>query len=136
MVTPERMTKQRADALAKKLDVDLDTGICHACLSVVSFALEEGKPSRITGELRSMTPHLWHDGLAEPALAAVRRACGLGVADDDAALFDLEHRGGSTRIARAIVRRLAAELTRRTRLEMRIEAIARERLGLAPPELN
>ena len=31
---------------------------------------------------------------------------------------------------------LAAELTRRTRIELRIESFARDRLLLAPPELN
>jgi hypothetical protein len=35
-----------------------------------------------------------------------------------------------------IVRRLAAELSRRTRVQMSIEARARDRLRLAPPELN
>jgi hypothetical protein len=32
--------------------------------------------------------------------------------------------------------RLAADLARRTRTEMRLEAAARDRLTLAPPELN
>ncbi len=58
-----------------------------------------------------MTPDLWGDGLAEPALAAVRRACD-------------------------IVRRLAEELSRRARTELRLAALRRERLPPAAPELN
>lgn len=118
------------------LDLDLNAGICHACLSFVSFALDGGDDREIAGRLRAMTPDLWADGLAEPALAAVRRACELGVPDAQAALADLESRGGRSSAARSIVRRLAEELSRRTRTEMRLEALARERLLTAPPELN
>jgi hypothetical protein len=56
--------------------------------------------------------------------------------DADAALADLERAGGRSAVARAIVRRLAAELADRVRTGSRIEAIARPRLRLAPPELN
>ena len=131
-----RFTRPRADAFARQLDLDLDSGVCHACLSFVCFALDTGEPAKISGEVRRMTPDLWADGLAEQALAAVRQACDRGVPDAEAALADLELDGGRSSIARAIVRRLAEELSRRTRLEMRIEALARPRLGLAPPELN
>jgi hypothetical protein len=128
--------KARADALAAQLELELDQGICHACLWFVCVELEEGNPHRITGALRRMTPDLWHDGLRERALAAVRRARDLGVVDADAALADLEQQGGRSGVARAIVRRLAEELNRRTRTEMQLEALARDRLRLAPPELN
>ena len=83
-----------------------------------------------------MTPVLWAEGLAEPALAAVRRARDRGVPDAHAALADLERNGGRSSVARAIVRHLAEELTRRTRTELQLEALARDRLRLAPPELN
>ena len=83
-----------------------------------------------------MAPDLWAEGLEEPALAAVRRACKRGVPDAPAALADLERNGGTSPVALAIVRRLAEELSRRTRLELRIEELARGRLPLAPPELN
>ena len=83
-----------------------------------------------------MTPVLWEDGLAESALAAVRRAGDRGIPDAHAALVDLERNGGKSSVARSIVRRLAEELSRRTRMEMHLEALARERLPLAPPELN
>jgi hypothetical protein len=99
----------------KELDVDLNGGICHACLSFVSFALDSDDPSKVAHWLRRMTPDLWSDGLSEQGLAAVRRACERGVVDAPAALADLERRGGRSPVARAIVRRLAEELSRRDR---------------------
>jgi hypothetical protein len=130
------LPQARADALATMLDLDLDAGICHACLSFVSFALDEGDPVEIARQIRHMTPDLWDDGLAEPTLAAVRRACELGVPDAEAALADLNRHRGKSSVARSIVRRLAEELSRRARTEMRLEALARDRLRLATPELN
>jgi hypothetical protein len=135
-MTSRPLSQARADALATKLEISLDRGICHACLSFVSFALDDGDPRDIAREVRRMTPDLWHDGLAEPALAAVRDACEAGVPDAAAALDDLERNGGRSSVARAIVRRLAEDLSRRTRTEMRLETLARDRLRLPPPELN
>jgi hypothetical protein len=103
----------------RELDVGLDTGICHACLSFVSFALDNGDPSEISHWLRRVTPDLWADGLSEQALAAVRRACERGVPDAPAALADLERKGGRSSVARAIVRRLAEELSRRAHERLR-----------------
>lgn len=128
--------KPLADALAAELDLDLDVGVCHACLSFVSFALDDGDPAAISREVRRVTRDLWADGLADPALAAVRRACERRVPNAEAALADLEGRGGTSAVARSIVLRLARELSRRTRTEMRLEAVARTRLRRAPPELN
>jgi hypothetical protein len=136
VVTPSRFPPRRADAVAKALDLDVNVGICHACLSFVSFALDDGNPAKVRGELMRMTPWLWDEGLAEHALAAVRRASEHGVLDADVALADLELKGGRSTTARSIVRRLAADLSQRTRTEMHLEALARDRLRLAPPELN
>lgn len=135
-MTSRPLPQPRADALTTLLTLDLDAGICHACLSFVSLALDEGDPVEIARQIRRMTPDLWDDGLAEPALATVRRACELGVPDAEAALADLERHRGRSSVARSIVRRLAEELSRRARTEMRLEALARDRLRLAPPELN
>lgn len=118
------------------LDLDLGAGICHACLSFVSLALDGGDQVEIARQVRRMTPDLWADGLAEPALAAVRDACEVGVPDAEAALADLERYGGKSSVARAIVRRLAEDLSRRARTERSLETLARDRLHLAPPELN
>ena len=111
------LTNPQADALAAQLELDLDR-VCHACLSFVSFALEDGTPHEIVGALRRTTPDLWGDGLDEHALAAVRRACERSVAYAGDALADLEQRGARSNVARAIVRRLAAELSERTRRAM------------------
>jgi hypothetical protein len=111
------LTNPQADALAAELDVDLDR-VCHACLSFVSFALEDGTPHQVAGALRRMTPDLWADGLDEQALGAARRACRAGVPHAGEALADLEERGARSNVARAIVRRLAAELSERTRRAM------------------
>jgi hypothetical protein len=135
-MTVRAFPKPRADALAARLELDVNRGICHACLCFVSFALDGGDQAEVARQTRHMTPELWHDGLAEQALASVRRAVEQGVPDAEAALADLERSGGRSGVARAIVRRLAADLSRRTRTEMRLEAVARERLLLAPPELN
>jgi hypothetical protein len=125
-----------ADALAEELEVGLDSGICLACLSFVSMALDGGDPSDIAHELRRMTPDIWHDGLSEIAIAAVRCARDLGVADADAALADLEERGGRSVVARAIVQTLAEELSRRVHTTAHVEKTARGRSLLALPEWN
>jgi hypothetical protein len=130
-----KLPKPRADALAAHLDLSLD-GVCFACLSFVSFAVERGDEREIRRQLRAMTPDLWADGLDVSALAAVRVACARGVRDGPAALAELQAVGSQSAVARAIVRRLAEELVRRTRLEIRLEERARPRLSLAPPELN
>ena len=135
-MTSRLVSQLRADVFAAKLDLDAQAPICVACLSFVSFALDSGEPARVAGELRRVTPDLWAEGLAEVALAAVRRAAEHGVPDADAALVDLERNAAHSSVARAIVRRLAEELSHRTRTEMRLEAQARDRIGQAPPELN
>lgn len=133
---PTRFQPARAEAVAAGLDLDLDAGLCIACLGIVAIALEYGDSAEIARELRRITPDLWADGLSEQALPAVRSACERGVPDAHAALEDLEGGGGRSVTARAIVRRLAEELQQRTRRAMRIAEVARERLPLAPPELN
>jgi hypothetical protein len=115
------MTQSQAEELAAQLDLELD-GVCHACLCSVSFALEGGQPREIAGALTRMTPDLWDDGLEGQALAAAARACELGVPNACEALAELEHRGGKSIVARAIVRRLAEELSARTRMSLRREA--------------
>jgi hypothetical protein len=133
---PRLFPQVRAETLVKRLDLDLNAPLCYACLSVVSFALDRGDHREITRETRRITRDLWEEGLAEVARTAVQRACLRGVADACWALADLELNGWDSATARAITRQLAAELSRHTRTEMRLEELARERLSLAPPELN
>jgi len=134
-VTEAALSRSRAEALASRLDLELDCGVCFACLGIVSLALEHGDEADVRSELRRMTPVLWEDGLAGPALAAVQRARNSGETDASAALAELERRGGRCAVARAIVRRLAEELARRSRLLRRVETIARRR-PMSLPELN
>jgi hypothetical protein len=109
-----QLTQVQADALAARLELDLNQ-VCHACLCFVSFALDEGEPREIARQLRRMTPDLWDDGLDAQALVATRQACELGFPDAPEALADLEQHGGKGIVARAIVRRLAEELSARAR---------------------
>jgi hypothetical protein len=125
----------RAHSLAEQLDVGLE-GVCAACLSFVSIALDHGDPADVARELRRMTPDIWADGLEAHALASVRRAVELGVVDADAALADLEARGGRSVTARAIVLKLARDLSRRVHTGVRVGSLVRERLDEAPPEWN
>jgi hypothetical protein len=133
----KQLPNARADALAEALDLDVNTaGICHACLCTVSFAIDDGNPHRIRGETVHMTPILWDEGLRGPALDALRQACDADVPDAEQGLAELDEYGARCTVARAIVRRLARDLTRRTRLEMRFETVARPQLERAPPEFN
>ncbi|HUJ92050.1 MAG TPA: hypothetical protein VLW05_05080 [Gaiellaceae bacterium] len=125
------------DSLVAGLDLDVGhIGICHACLSFVSFPLDAGDVRTARSEARTMTPVLWDEGLAGPALAAVRDAAAGGVAGAEAALADLEEKGGRSAVARAIVLRLAADLVEQMRAELRLLEVSRRRLELAPPEWN
>jgi hypothetical protein len=133
---PSRFPQSRADALAERLDLGLDTGVCCACLSFVCMAMDGGDPAEIRREVRRMSPDLWMDGLDEPALAAVRAARDRGDPDAQAALDELDRRGGRSTVAQAIVRHLAEKLRRQVHTELRLEALARPRLREAPPEWN
>ena len=127
---------QLAD-FAAALDLDLArTPICLACLSFVSAGLLEGDERDARSWARRMTPFIWDEGLAEPALRAVGKARRDGVRRADAALADLEERGGASVVARAIVLRLAAELAEHERRLSELHRRSRRRLAAAPPEWN
>ena len=115
------MTPSYADELAAQLDLDLDL-VCHACLCIVSFALDGGQPRELADALTRITPDLWDDGLEGHALAVVARACALRLPHACEALADLERSGAKSPVARAIVRRLAEQLLARTRKSLRWEA--------------
>lgn len=90
------------------LGLDLDQiPICPACLSFVSMSLDDPREARHW--TFQMTPHLWEEGLREPALEAVRK-----LRDADA-LKDLETKGGRSKTARAIVMHLARQQDERAR---------------------
>ena len=129
------LSKIRAQTFVAELELTL-AGVCLACLSFVSFPLDDGDEREVARALRAMTPDLWEDGLEAQALAAVRAACGRGVRDGPAALVELESIGPRSAVAREIVRRLASMLVAHERKGRRLEDLARARLTLAPPELN
>ncbi len=130
------VSQLRADALAKRLELDLDAPLCHACLSFVIFALDRGDARGIASEVRRMTSDLWNEGLAEIALGAVRRAVDAGIPDADAALADLERNGRHSAVARSIVKKLAEEISRRTRTELQVLRLARDRGREERADLN
>lgn len=135
-MTSRAFPRARAEALASQLEIGIDIPICYACLGIVSCALDFGQPGDAAREARRMTPDLWAEGLAEPALDAVQHAIERGVPHAGEGLADLEQRGGRSSVARAVVLRLAAELSRRAHVEVRVIEGARHHLRLAPPELN
>ncbi len=52
--------------LAAELDLDVyEVGICHACLSFVSFPLDDGDERKTAGAVRKFGPILWEEGLAD-----------------------------------------------------------------------
>lgn len=111
--TVAKITAQQARAVAEALELDLDEiDICLACLSFVSFPLRAGDDREVRRALASVTPHLWEEGLALPAVAALERARRAGVEHAEAALADITTRGSRSPVVREIVLRLAADLGR------------------------
>jgi hypothetical protein len=103
-----------ARALAARLDLDLDTiGICLACLSIVSMAIDSRDERQVRRALREMAPDLWKEGLALPVRAVPERAANGGDAEAEAAIPEVARRGGHSPVVQAIVFRLADELNDR-----------------------
>jgi len=109
-----KITKDQARAVTQALDLDLDAiDICLACLSFVSFPLRSGDEREVRRALASITPHLWEEGLALPAVAALERARRAGVPHAEAALADVTTFGSRSRVVREVVLRLAGDLGER-----------------------
>lgn len=105
-----------ATELAAQLDIDVDdVAICHACLSFVSLPLDHGDERETARATAEVAPILWEEGLALPARLALERARTARVPGAETALADVEARGARSVTARAIVRRLAADLSARAR---------------------
>src|ERR671927_1442080 len=105
-----RITQDQARAVAQALELDLDEiDVCLACLSFVSFPLRTGDDDEVRGALADVTPHLWEEGLALPAVAALERARRAGVPHAEAALSEIDALGSRSRVVREIVLRLAAD---------------------------
>jgi hypothetical protein len=112
----ESISSIDAAGLAARLEIDVDdVAICHACLSFVSIPLGRGDERGAARAAVRITPDLWEEGLALPARLAVERAQADGIPGADAGLADLAARQGRSVMARAIVRRLAADLSARAK---------------------
>ena len=110
------MTRAEAAALAGELELDVDDlGICHACLSFVSLAIDAGDERKVAGSITRMAPDLWAEGLSQPVRLALERARKLGVANAEEAIAAVAASGPRSQVARAIVRRLAADLSARAK---------------------
>lgn len=110
------ISSKDAAELANRLELDLDdVGICHACLSFVSMPLGWGDEREARRATLAITPDLWEEGLAEPARLALERARAEGLPGAEAGLVDVAERHGRSVMARAIVRRLAADLSARAK---------------------
>ena len=108
------MTHAEAAALATELELDVDDiAICHACLSFVSFAIDAGDERKVAGSITQMAPDLWAEGLSQPVRLALERARKLGVPNADEAIAAVAESGPRSQVVRAIVRRLAADLSAR-----------------------
>jgi hypothetical protein len=108
------MTHAEADALAAELALDVDDiAICHACLSFVSFAIDSGNDHKVASSITRLAPDLWAEGLALPVRLALERARKRGVANAGEAIASVDRNGPRSRVVRAIVRRLAADLSAR-----------------------
>jgi hypothetical protein len=106
-----KITKEQARTVAQALELDLDeVDICLACLSFVSFPLRAGDDREVRRALAYIVPHLWEEGLALPAVAALERARRAGVLHAEAALADITTHGSRSRVVREVVLRLAADL--------------------------
>lgn len=106
-----KITAQQARAVAHTLELDLDElDICLACLSFVSFPLASGDDREIRRALAYVTPHIWEEGLALPAVGALERARRAGLPHAQAALADIDALGSRSRVVRELVLRLAADL--------------------------
>jgi len=96
------------------LDFDVDDiAICHACLSFVSLAIDSGDERKVAGSITRTAPDLWAEGLAQPVRLALERARKRGVANAEEAIVTVDKSGARSPVVRAIVRRLAAQLSAR-----------------------
>src|SRR2546421_10965688 len=109
-----QISSAAAAELAAQLDLDVDdVAICLACLSFVSMPLDAGNEREARRATFQVTPDLWAEWLEQPALFALRRAKAAGLAGAEQALADVDERDPRSVTARAIVRRLAADLAER-----------------------
>ena len=107
-----------ATALAARLDLDLDAiGICFACLSIVSMALDSGDERSARREVNRMAPTSGRKASRFPCwlLSSVHVAPATTMLR--VAIAEIERLGARSPVVKAIVRRLAQELSDRMHTE-------------------
>ena len=111
-----RITFKRAVQLVARLDLDLDDcPVCLACLSFVALPLGVGDEREARSGARRISFDIWAEGLEQPALLALRRACDEGIPDAADGLADADENGGRSLMAQAIVWHLGGDLAPRAR---------------------
>src|SRR2546430_16993975 len=110
------ITDSDAHAVAQALDLDIDaSGICRACLASVGFPLDGGDAREVRRALSFFTPLLWDEGLERAAREALERGRQTGIPNAEAALADVRANGSRSRVVKALVIRLAADLMRKAK---------------------
>src|SRR2546429_8089492 len=110
------MTTTGAVALGAGLELDLDDiASGQACLSFVSCAIGSGNEHKVAGSITSMAPDLWAEGLQQPVRLALERARKRGIANAKEAIVTVGESGARSPVVRAIVRKLAADLSARAK---------------------
>ena len=126
MTVPPVPPSRALDSARASLELDVhSSGVCLACLSFVSMPLADGDEAAARRAARRVVPDLWHEGLAEPLIAALVRARHDGVPGAEAALDDVTTAGREPTVVRAVVLRLAAELAEQMRAELELLTVAR-----------
>ena len=96
------------DRVVDSLGLELFTaGVCLPCLTFVAFPLDLGDERVARREAHRMTPELWADGLELTTVLALETARRDGVDGAGEALDDIRRFGPRSRVAEAIVWRLA-----------------------------
>lgn len=130
-------SSDRCLTLAASLELDVaSSGVCLACLACVSMPLAEGDDTVARWAARHIAPDIWHEGLADPLVAALVQAHADGVPGAGAALDDMDARGPLADVVQAVVLRLAAELADQAQAEFRLLTAARTSAQRGVPELN
>lgn len=125
---------EQLSELARRLDLDVNAvGICHACLSFVSFPLDLGDEAEVRRALRHFAPILWSEGLALPVQVALERARRDAVPGADEAIADVRARGPRAAIVRPLIRRLAADLNRESKRWLRESGLVEEATVITLP---
>jgi hypothetical protein len=110
------MAEDAISGLARSLEVGLGArGVCTACLGMVAMEIDHGDERGVASTIRMVVPNLWAEGLRGPVEDALHGAKRRGLPFADEALRDFQARGPRSDIFKAVVRRLATQLSEEVR---------------------